>query len=106
MENAKANNYQEIENIIKDLDFNYKGDKTVLKNIYNEIEMQALNISKLKSGKERLLPIISKYTKIAYMRRGNEGMSSSSENGIHYAYTDIIEDMKKDIINNRLRRVF
>lgn len=107
MKENKSNNYEEIEAIIANLDFNYKEeDKNVVKDIYKDIEINALNISKLKVGKERLIPIIKKYTRIEYMRRGNEGISSSSENGINYTYEDVIKNMKQEIIDQRLRRIY
>ena len=94
----------EINKIIDDLGENFRNDEIVLKEILEEINSIAFNISNNKN-KEQLFPYIKKAVKATYIRRGVEGMTSSSEGGESYSYEDIIEKLRSNIIKNGLRRL-
>lgn len=94
----------DIDKIIADLGANYRNDKDVLEDILEEISSIAFDISNNKDTK-KLFPYIKKAVKATYIRRGAEGMNSSSEGGESYSYEDIIERLRNDIIKNGLRRL-
>ena len=91
----------EIDKIIDDLGTNFRNDEVVLKEILEEINSIAFDISNNKN-KEQLFPYVKKAT---YIRRGAEGMTSSSEGSESYSYEDITERLRNDIIENGLRRL-
>lgn len=94
-----------IYKIIKDLSSNYREDKEVLQNIFEEVSSIASNISNRKLDDEKLYPYIKKATKAIYLSRGAEGITSSSEAGVTNSYDDIIEELRNNIIKNGLRRL-
>lgn len=98
-------NRNNIDKIKSDLGANYREeDEKVLEDILEEISSIAFNISNNRN-KEELFPYIKTAVKSTYIRRGTEGMNSSSEGGESYSYDDIIEKLRNDIIKNRLRRM-
>lgn len=94
-----------IQKIIKDLSSNYREDKEVLQDIFEEVSSIASNISNRKLDDEKLYPYIKKATKAIYLIRGAEGIISSSEAGVTNSYDDIIEELRNNIIKNGLRRL-
>lgn len=95
---------ENIDKIKADLGANYREDEEVLKEILEETNSIAFDISNNKN-KEQLFPYVKKAVKATYIRRGSEGMTSSSEGGESYSYEDIIEKLRNDIIKNGLRRL-
>lgn len=93
-----------LDKIIADLGANYRGDKDVLEDILEEISSIAFDISNNKN-ETQLFSYIKKAVKATYIRRGAEGMTSSSEGGESYSYEDITEKLRNDIIKNGLRRL-
>lgn len=94
-----------IYKIIKDLSSNYREDKEVLQDIFEEVSSIASDISNRKKEDENLYPYIKKATKAIYLIRGAEGIKSSSEAGVTNSYDDIIEELRNNIIKNGLRRL-
>lgn len=93
-----------IDQIIADLGANYREDEEVLKEILEEVNSIAFNISN-NSDKDKLFPYVKKATKAMYLNRGSEGLKSQNVGSMSYSYEDIIENLRNDIIKNRLRRV-
>lgn len=93
-----------IYKIIKDLSSNYREDKEVLQDIFEEVSSIASDISNRKKEDENLYPYIKKATKAIYLNRGAEGITSSSESGVTNSFDDIIEELRNNIIKNGLRR--
>lgn len=95
-----------LDKIINDLGANYNSDdEEVLEDILNEVSSIASNISNRKSDDEKLYPYIKKAVKSEYLRRGAEGLTSSSESGVSNSYDNIIEELRNNIIKNGLRRL-
>lgn len=94
-----------INKIIEDLGENYRNDEDVLKDIYEEVNSIASDISNRKSDDEKLYPYIKKATKAIYLCRGGEGLASRGEGSISNSFEDVIEKLRNDIIKNGLRRL-
>ncbi len=97
-----------LEKIITDLDVNYRNDEEVLKDILEETNSVALDIShreETEENKKRLFPYIKKAVKAIYLARGGEGLQSRNEGSISNSYENIIEVLRNDIVNNGLRRL-
>ena len=94
-----------INKIIADLGANYKEDKEVLEEIFEEVSSIASDISNRKKEDIKLFPYIKKATKAIYLSRGAEGLTSRSEGSISSSYEDIIEKLRNDIIKSGLRRI-
>lgn len=98
-----------LEEIIADLSENYYGDEEVLKSLLDDVINDALFMSnrQYKSDKENQLNIlksnIKKAVKAIYLQRGAEDTSSNSANGQSSTYSDVIENMEKDIIRQNKR---
>lgn len=95
----------DINDIISDLEANYRGDEEVLEEILNDVTSIASNISNRKSDDDKLFPYIKKATKAMYLSRGAEGLQSRGEGSISSSYEDIIEKLRNDIVKNGLRRL-
>ena len=94
-----------IDKIIADLGANYKEDKEVLEEIFEEVSSIASDISNRKKEDIKLFPYIKKATKAIYLSRGAEGLTSRNEGSISSAYEDIMEKLRNDIIKSGLRRI-
>ena len=94
-----------IDKIIADLGANYKEDKDVLKEILEEVNSIASDISNRQKDDEKLFPYIKKAVKALYLSRGAEGLTSRNEGSISTSYEDIIEKLRNDIIKSGLRRI-
>lgn len=93
-----------IDKIIADLGANFKEtDKEVLKEILEEVDSIAFNISNNKN-KKQLFPYVKRAVKAEYTQRGAEGLLSLSESGVSSQFEDIIDKMRNNIIKNGLRR--
>ncbi len=94
-----------IDKIIADLGANYKEDKEVLEEIFEEVSSIASDISNRKKEDIKLFPYIKKAIKAIYLSRGAEGLTSRSEGSISSSYEDIMEKLRNDIIKSGLRRI-
>ena len=94
-----------IDKIIEDLASNYKDDKEVLNEIFEEVSSIASNISNRQKDDEKLYPYIKKATKAIYLSRGAEGLTIRNEGSISTSFEDIIEKLRNDIIKSGLRRI-
>ena len=99
---AETNN---IDKIIADLGANYKEDKEVLQEILEEVSSIASDISNRQKDDEKLYPYIKKATKAVYLCRGGEGLQSRNDGSISNSFENIIEELRNNIIKNRLRRL-
>ena len=99
---------ENLEKIKMDLDVNYRDDEKVLKDILEEVNSIALDISHRKDtedNKKQLFPYIKKAVKAIYLTRGGEGLQSRNEGSISNSYENIIEVLRSDIVSNGLRRL-
>ena len=87
----------EVLSISLDLGSNYHDDLDVLKKIQEHYLNIAADSSNRNVKDKKLLPYVYIATKEAYLRRGDEGTSSSSEGSLNYAYVDIEEKLRKDV---------
>ena len=94
----------DIDKIITDLGANYRDDEEVLKEILEEVNSIAFDISH-NSNKEQLFPYVKRAVKAIYLTRGGEGLQSQNVGSMSYSYEDIIEKLRNDIIKNGLRRI-
>ena len=94
-----------IDKIIADLGANYKDDKDVLNEIFEEVSSIASDISNRKKDTEKLFPYIKKATKAIYLSIGAEGLTSRNEGSISTSFEDIIDKLRNDIVKSGLRRI-
>lgn len=94
----------DIDKIKSDLGANYRNDEEVLKEILEEVNSIAFDVSNNKDEK-RLFPYVKKAVKAIYLTRGAEGLQSRNEGSISSSYEDIIEKLRNDIVKNGLRRL-
>lgn len=86
-----------IEMLTKDLANNYhEEDVEVITNLYTLYSGIASNTSNRKKDDELLIPYIYTAIKEAYLRRGDEGTSSTNEGGLSASYIDIEEKLRND----------
>ena len=91
-----------IEKLKNDLASNYhEVNDSVLKNLVNLYTKIASDTSNRNEYDEKLEPYIYNSVKEAYIRRGDEGSSSSSEGGLSNSYVDIEEKLRKDVLSIR-----
>lgn len=96
---------KDIDKIIDDLGANYREeDKQVLEEILEEVNSIAFDISNNKN-KEQLFPYIKRAVKAEYIARGAEGLTSKNEGSVSSQFVNIIENLEKNIIKARLRRI-
>ena len=94
----------DIDKIIADLGANYKDDEDVLKDILEEINSIAFDISNNRD-KQKLFPYVKRAVKAEYIARGAEGLTSKNEGSVSSQFVNIIENLEKNIIKARLRRI-
>lgn len=94
----------EIDKIKADLGANYREDEEVLKEILEEVNSIAFDISNNKN-QDKLFPHVKKAVKSLYLTRGSEGLQSRGEGSISSSYEDIIDKLRNDIIKSGLRRI-
>lgn len=91
------------EKIIADLSVNFKdGDDSIIEDYIELYSSIASDNSNRKKDDEKLYPYIYEAVKEAYLRRGDEGSSSSTEGSLSASYVDIVEKLKKDVRSIRL----
>ena len=94
-----------IDKIIADLGANYKDDKNVLKEILEEVNSIASDISNRQKDDEKLFPYIKRAVKALYLSRGAEGLTSRNEGSISTSFENITDKLRNDIIKSGLRRI-
>lgn len=94
-----------IDKILEDLASNYRDDKDVLNEIFDEVCSIASDISNRQKNDEKLFPYIKKATKSIYLSRGAEGLTSRNEGSISTSFEDIVDKLRNDIIKSGLRRI-
>lgn len=94
------------EKIIADLSVNFKdGDDSIIENYIELYSSIASDNSNRKKDDEKLYPYIYEAVKEAYLKRGDEGSSSSTEGSLSASYIDIVEKLKKDVRSIRLPKL-
>lgn len=94
-----------IDDLKKELGDNYhENDDTVLEVIIERYTSIAVQFSNRKKTDELLKPYIVTAVIEDYLRRGDEGTSSSTEGGQSASYIDIEEKLRKDILPIRIGR--
>lgn len=94
-----------LERIKRDLGQNFKdGDEKILRDSIDLYSSIATDKSNRKITDKKILPYIYIAVKEAYLRRGDEGTSNSSEGSISSSYIDIEEKLAHDIRSIRIVR--
>lgn len=92
-----------IDKIIKDLGDNFnEDDYQVLNELIDIYGTIASNNSNRSADDKKLYPYIFNAVKSAYIRRGDDGKTSSSVGSISESYEDIEAKLKRDVINVRV----
>lgn len=87
-----------LERLKLDLSVNFKtGDDSVLSDFIDDYISIASNNSNRRKDDERLYPYVYKAVKSAYLLRGNEGSSSSTEGSLSTSYEDIEEKLAQKV---------
>ena len=87
-----------LERLKRDLSVNFKnGDDSVLSDFIDDYISIASNNSNRRKDDEKLYPYVYNAVKSAYLRRGDEGSSSSTEGSLSTSYIDIEEKLAKDV---------
>ena len=87
-----------LERLKLDLSVNFKtGDDSVLSDFIDDYISIASNNSNRRKDDERLYPYVYKAVKSAYLLRGNEGSSSSTEGSLSTSYEDIEEKLARKV---------
>ncbi len=86
------------EKIIASLGFNFKnGDDNIIEDFIDDYSIIASNNSNRKKDDEKLYPYIKEAVIEAYLRRGDEGSSSSTEGSLSATYVDIEQKLAKSV---------
>ena len=95
-----------LNDIKTDLGANFKtGDDDILTKYIDELTVVALQVSNRTVGDDTLDYYIIEAVKSAYLRRGDEGTTGSSEGSLNNSYKDIESKLRVDIIKNGLRLI-
>lgn len=87
-----------LDRLKKDLSVNFKnGDDSVLSDFIDDYISIASNNSNRRKDDEKLYPYVYNAVKSAYLKRGDEGSSSSTEGSQSTSYIDIEEKLAKDV---------
>ena len=87
-----------LERLKRDLSVNFKnGDDSVLSDFIDDYISIASDNSNRRKDDEKLYPYVYNAVKSAYLRRGDEGSSSSTEGSLSTSYIDIEEKLAKDV---------
>ena len=94
-----------VDKVKKDLADNYHEESDeVLSALIEHYTGIASDASNRKRTDEKLTPYIFTAVKEAYLRRGDEGSTSSNEGGLSSSYIDIEEKLRKDVLAIRIPR--
>ena len=97
------NRTEEIERIKRRLAPLGQSDDELIHDLYEGWSTQALAISHRRELDEPLAALVREAVTAAYLRRGDEGVSSSSAGGQSYAYEDIRQRLFDGIVQSGLR---
>ena len=97
----EQDNTEIIQSIINKLGSNYRNDRNVLGDIYQEMAFIASDASHRKVNDIKLIPYIKNATIEKYLRRGKEGTTGYSEGSESESYIDIEEKLRKDVVHIR-----
>ena len=87
-----------LDQIKNDLGTNYhEANDDVLKGLISYYTQIASNASNRNKYDKMLEPYVYIAVKEAYIRRGDEGTSSSNEGGLSASYVDIEEKLRKNV---------
>lgn len=87
-----------LDRLKKDLSVNFKnGDDSVLSDFIDDYISIASNNSNRRKDDDKLYPYVYNAVKSAYLKRGDEGSSSSTEGSQSTSYIDIEEKLAKDV---------
>lgn len=89
---------ESINKIIEDLGVNYQNDEEVLKEILEEVNSIAFDISNNKNT-DKLFPYVKKAVKAIYLCRGAEGLQSQNVGSISNSFEDIIDKLRLSLIH-------
>ena len=102
---SEENRNKMLSRLKKDLDVNFKkGDDSILLDFIDDYISIASDNSNRSKDDEKLYPYVYKAVKSAYMLRGDEGSSSSSEGSLSTTYEDIEEKLAQKVRSIRLIR--
>lgn len=91
-----------VEQLKKDLADNYhEDDDEVIKNAVEHYAIIASHASNRNKNDELLKPYIYNAVIEAFLRRGDEGKTSSNEGGLNSSYIDIENKLRKDVLSIR-----
>lgn len=94
-----------LDRLKKDVSLNFKtGDDSILSDFIDDYISIASHNSNRKENDTKLYPYVYEAVKEAYLRRGDEGSSSSTEGSLSTSYVDIVEKLKKDVRTIRVIR--
>ena len=94
-----------LDRLKKDVSLNFKtGDDSILSDFIDDYISIASHNSNRKENDNKLYPYVYEAVKEAYLRRGDEGSSSSTEGSLSTSYVDIVEKLKKDVRTIRVIR--
>lgn len=92
-----------LERLKIDLSVNFKtGDDSILSDFIDDYISIASNNSNRKKSDEILYPYVYKAVKSAYILRGNEGSTNTTEGDISSSYEDIEEKLKMNVRSIRV----
>lgn len=87
-----------LDRLKKDLSVNFKnGDDSILSDFIDDYISIASNNSNRRKDDTKLYPYVYNAVKSAYLKRGDEGSSSSTEGSLSTLYIDIEEKLAKDV---------
>lgn len=87
-----------LERLKKDLSVNFKnGDDSILSDFIDDYISIASNNSNRRKDDEELYPYVYKAVKSAYLLRGDEGSTSSTEGSLSTSYEDIEEKLAQKV---------
>lgn len=87
-----------LDRLKKDLSVNFKnGDDSILSDFIDDYISIASNNSNRRKDDTKLYPYVYNAVKSAYLKRGDEGSSSSTEGSLSTSYIDIEEKLAKDV---------
>lgn len=95
-----------LNEIKTDLGANYhETTDTLLQQIIDDLTVVALQVSNCDVSNTSIDYQIKEAVKSAYLRRGDESKTGSSEGSLSSSYIDIQDKLRNDIIKNGLRLV-
>lgn len=95
-----------LNEIKAELGANFKtGDDSILQKYIDDLTIVALQVSNRSTGDTAMNYLIKQAVESVYLRRGDEGINSSSEGSLSSSYKDVENKLRNDIIKNSLRKI-